>query len=205
MAGIHLEKTLHVHANREVLFAFWANPENYARVFSQVKEVRGGEGGVYRWHIAGPAGIPLGWTGRITRQPAGRRVEWRSLPGSLVENHGVIRLDDEGDGDTRVHAEMEYAPPAGLLGHGLATLLGTDPRILMHHDLVQLQSVLERGVTTAHRHRVPSEPGLANPPEGERLRPGARRCLSARDFPILGRKIGWREAARRSYGTDLKR
>lgn len=164
VAGIHLDKTLHVHASREELFAFWANPENYARVFSHVKQVCAEGDGVYRWHVAGPAGLPLSWTGKITRQMAGKLVEWQSLPGSTVENHGIIRLDDEGDGYTRVHVQMEYAPPAGLIGHSVASLLGIDPRSLMHHDLVQLQSVLERGFTTAHKHRVTSsELGIAQP------------------------------------------
>lgn len=162
VAGIHLEKTLHIHAGREALFTFWANPENYAKVFSHVTEVHPEANGVYRWHVSGPAGIPLSWTGKITRQVAGSRIEWQSLPGSAIRNHGVVRLDDEADGYTRVHVQMEYTPPAGLLGHGLAALLGSDPRNLMHHDLVQLQSVLERGFTTAHRHRVvPSELGIA--------------------------------------------
>ena len=154
LSGIHVEKTLHVHAGRENLFAFWSNPENYAKVFSHVKEVRVEGEGVYRWHLSGPAGVPLSWVGKITKLVPNQRVEWRSLPGSIVENHGVIRLDEEADGYTRVHVQMEYAPPAGLLGHGLATLLGLDPRNLMHHDFVQLQSVLERGFTTAHKHRV---------------------------------------------------
>lgn len=154
LSGVHLEKTLHVRASRESLFAFWSNPENYAKVFSHVKEVHAEGQDVYRWHLSGPAGVPLSWTGKITKLIPGQRVEWRSLPGSIVENQGVIRLDEEADGHTRVHVQMEYAPPAGLLGHGLATLLGLDPRNLMHHDFVQLQSVLERGFTTAHKHRI---------------------------------------------------
>lgn len=154
VAGIRVEKTLHLHATPEQVFAFWANPENYARVFSHVKEVTPEGNGIYRWHVPGPAGIPLSWTGKITRQVAKKRVEWQSLPGSAIENRGVIHLEDEGNGRTRLHVQMEYAPPAGLLGHGVATLLGLDPRHLMHHDLVQLQSVLERGFTTAHQHRV---------------------------------------------------
>ncbi|MFP5234927.1 MAG: SRPBCC family protein [Acidobacteriota bacterium] len=153
-SGIHVEKTLHVHAGRETLFTFWSNPENYAKVFSHVKEIHAEGADVYRWHLSGPAGVPLSWVGKITKLVPNQRVEWRSLPGSIVENHGVIRLDEEADGYTRVHVQMEYAPPAGLLGHGFATLLGLDPRNLMHHDLVQLQSVLERGFTTAHKHRV---------------------------------------------------
>ncbi|MFP5228070.1 MAG: SRPBCC family protein [Acidobacteriota bacterium] len=164
LAGIHLEKTLHVHAGRDALFAFWNNPENYPKVFSHVQEVRPEGEGIYRWHVSGPAGLPVTWTGKITRQVAGSLVEWRSLPGSAVENHGVIRLDDAGEGFTRVQVRMEYAPPAGLLGHGVAALLGVDPRHLMHHDLVQLQSVLEHGFTTAHKHRTTaSELGLAQP------------------------------------------
>ncbi len=153
-AGIRVEKTMRVRAPRDQVFAFWTNPENYAKVFSHVKRVVPEGEGVYRWHGIGPAGIPVNWTGKITRQVPGRSIEWQSLPGSAVENHGVIRLDDESNRGTRVHVRLEYRPPAGLLGHAFAALLGIDPVRVMHHEFVLLQSVLERGVTRAHGHQV---------------------------------------------------
>lgn len=166
-AGIHVEKTMHVRAPREEVFTFWANPENYAKVFSHVNQVTPEADGTWRWHVTGPAGVPVSWTGKITQQVPGRSLEWQSLPGSEIENHGRIRLDEEADGYTRVQVQLEYAPPAGVLGHAVATLLGIDPRHVMHHDLVQLQSLLERGATRAHRHKVSlAEMGIAPHPQG---------------------------------------
>lgn len=167
-AGIHVEKTMRIHASRESLYAFWNNPENYPKVFSHVKRVTAEGNDVYRWHCVGTAGIPLSWAGSITKRVAGKSVEWRSLPESAIENHGIVHLDDEGNGSTRVHVQLEYAPPAGLLGHSLATLLGMDPRNVMHHDFVQLKSVMEQGVTRAHGHPVTiAELGIPPVPAAE--------------------------------------
>jgi uncharacterized membrane protein len=153
-AGLRIQKTMHIAASLPDLYEFWVNPENYPRVFTHVKQVtREGEG-TYRWHLVGPAGIPLSWTGAITRRLPGKMVEWHSLPGSVVENHGIIRLDAEKDGRTRVHIQMSYIPPAGLLGHAFATLLGVDPKSLMDQDFVQLKAVFEQGITRVRGHET---------------------------------------------------
>lgn len=44
---------------------------------------------------------------------------------------------------------MTYAPPAGLLGHAVASLFGVDPKSAMDEDLVRFKSLLEDGRTTA--------------------------------------------------------
>ena len=166
-AGIHVDKAIRVHAPREAVYAFWLNPENYAKVFSHVNEVKLESDGVYRWHMNGPAGVPLTWTGHIVRLIPGRLVEWCSLPGAVVENHGIVRLDDDTEGYTRVQVQMSYTPPAGLLGHTFASFLGIDPRSVMHHDFVQLKSVLEHGVTHAHGKGISlADLGMAEPRAG---------------------------------------
>ena len=153
-AGLRLQKTMHIAASEADLYEFWVNPENYPRVFAHVKEVTREGDGIYRWQVIGPAGIPVTWTGKITSRIPGKMVEWHSEPGSAIENHGIIRLDGEEDGRTRVHIQMSYTPPAGLLGHAVAALLGMDPKSLMNQDLVQLKAVFERGTTRVRGHEV---------------------------------------------------
>ena len=48
---------------------------------------------------------------------------------------------------------MSYVPPAGALGHAVATLFGVDPRQAMHDDLVRLKSLLEEGETSTSEGR----------------------------------------------------
>lgn len=153
-AGIGIQKTMHVAASAADMYEFWVNPENYPKVFTHVKKVTHEGDGIYRWHVMGPLGIPISWTGTITSRVPGKMVEWKSERGSVIENHGIIRLDAEEDGRTRVHIQMSYTPPAGLLGHGVAAVLGVDPKSLMDHDLVQLKAVFEQGGTRVRGHEV---------------------------------------------------
>jgi uncharacterized membrane protein len=162
--GIHLQKTIHIKAPAADLYQFWVNPENYAKVFSHVNRVEKVGEGLYQWKVGGLAGISVRWEGSITRILPDKLVEWMSLPGSLVENKGVVRLD-EWNSATRVHIQMTYKPPAGMLGHYLAELLGIDPKHALDDDLVRLKSLFEEGKTRAHGHvvlRAEMQPSVAS-------------------------------------------
>lgn len=145
-AGLRVQKTAYISATTTELYEFWKNPQNYPKIFAHVKQITPEQNGIFLWQVAGPAGIPLSWKGRIMRLVPDERIEWNSLPGSTVENHGVIHLEAQKDGRTRVQVDMSYNPPAGLLGHAVAALLGLDPRSAIDQDMVQLQSLFERGV-----------------------------------------------------------
>jgi uncharacterized membrane protein len=49
-----------------------------------------------------------------------------------------------------VTVRLSYSPPAGAIGHGIATLLGADPKRQMDDDLARMKAFIERG-------EVPSE------------------------------------------------
>ncbi len=153
-AGIHIEKTMRILISPEELYSFWAEPENYPKVFTHLHAVtREGES-TYRWEVEGPLGVPVSWRAKMTLREPSRLVEWSSEAGAVVENHGVIHIEAEGNGYTRVHVQMSYTPPAGMVGHALAALLGMDPRSMMEGDFVRLKSLFEEGKTHAHGREV---------------------------------------------------
>jgi uncharacterized membrane protein len=154
MAGLRIQKTIYVSASPSDLYAFWNNPENYPKVFAHVNQVKREKDGLFRWQVSGPAGIPLSWTGRITRQVPGKTIEWWSTPESTIENHGIVHFESEKDGRTRVQIDMTYNPPAGLLGHAVAALLGLDPKNAMDQDFVRLKALFEQGKSRVHGHEV---------------------------------------------------
>lgn len=47
-----------------------------------------------------------------------------------------------------------YKPPAGVLGHLVASLFGADPKHEMDDDMVQLKSLIELGRTRSHGKRI---------------------------------------------------
>ena len=51
---------------------------------------------------------------------------------------------------------MSYTPPAGVLGHGLATLLGSDPKARMDDDLARMKAFIERGAVPRDAARARS-------------------------------------------------
>jgi uncharacterized membrane protein len=163
--GIHLQKTIQIGAPAADLYQFWINPQNYPQIFSHVSQVEKVGEGLYHWTIDGPGGVAVGWDGTMVRLIPDKLVEWKSLPGSLIDNAGAVRLDEH-EGATRVHIQMTYNPPAGMVGHYLAELLGIDPKHALDDDLVRLKSFFEGGKTRAHGHvviRPPVEPTSSSP------------------------------------------
>ncbi len=160
--GIHIQKTIYIAASAAELYQFWNNPENYPRAFPHVREVSRLEDDKYQWQLSGLAGVPLRWTGAIVRRVPEKLIEWCSLPGSAVENHGSIHLEPGKNGQTRVQVQMSYQPPAGLLGHAFAAMLGFDAKSLLDRDFVPLKALFEQGKTHVHGHEV-AKSELANP------------------------------------------
>jgi uncharacterized membrane protein len=142
--GIVIQKTFHLDAPLDRVFDFWGHPENFPRFMRHVKEVRAIGDGHHHWVLAGPAGAPLQWETEMTHVEPNRLIAWRSLPGSRVGTSGRVHFADEPGGGTRVHIQMRYTPPAGLLGHALVALLGSDPKHAMDADFSEMKSLLER-------------------------------------------------------------
>lgn len=142
--GVEVQKTLHVNAPVEQVFAFWSDYQNFPRFMSRVLEVRASEDRS-RWVVSGPAGVPVEWTSELVRFQPNQLIEWRSLPGSGVRHDGTVRFEPAAEGGTRLSVCLRYVPPGGALGHAVASLLGADPKSGMDADLMRMKSMIETG------------------------------------------------------------
>jgi uncharacterized membrane protein len=147
--AVDINKTIHIQAPIEEVYTFWANVENFPRFMTHIKEVRHLGEGQSHWVAAGPAGTSVSWDAELTVYEPNRRLAWQSMPGSTIENTGIIHFDPNPDGSTRVHMRLSYNPPAGAVGHAVAWLLGRDLKTELDEDLVRLKSLLESGKTRA--------------------------------------------------------
>ena len=141
---IDFEKSIHIDASPDEVYDLWANYENFPRFMSHVVEVR--DLGRHRshWVVKGPGGTEFEWNSVLTEQSRPHRLAWRSEPGAEIPQSGSIQFESH-RGGTDVTVRMSYTPPAGVLGHGLATLLGSDPKSRMDDDLARMKSFIERG------------------------------------------------------------
>jgi uncharacterized membrane protein len=152
--AVDVQKTIHIAAPVEEVYRFWSNHENFPKFMRHIKEVRELGGGRSRWVAAGPAGVAVSWNAEITERIPNRLIAWKSLPGSDIDAAGIIRFEETHDRGTRVTIRLSYNPPAGVLGHAVASLFRSDPKSEMDEDLIRMKSLIEEGKTSVHGRTV---------------------------------------------------
>jgi uncharacterized membrane protein len=153
---VDIQKTIHISAQVDQVYAFWSNYENFPLFMSHVREVEDLGQGRSHWSVSGPGGVPIEWNASLTEQTPNEVIAWRSEAGSMLENAGVIRFTADGIG-TRVDLRFCYLPPAGGAGQAVAELLGSDPRAKLNEDLGRMKALLE-ATTRSQTHGKESQP-----------------------------------------------
>ncbi len=141
---IDIQKTLHVAAPLERVYAFWSDYGNLPTILSNLREVRDLGAGRSRWVVAGPGNLSVSWEAMLTAREAPRLLAWRSEAGAILENAGMVRFSPEGDG-TRIDFRFCDSPPGGRAGRSLAEFFGVDPRARVNEDLGRVKTLLEAG------------------------------------------------------------
>jgi uncharacterized membrane protein len=149
--GFMVQKTLHVYAEADEVYAAWRALENFPSFMTHIREITPIEAGRYRWTVDGPAGVPVSWESEITADIPNELLAWRTVPGSPVQSTGVVQFEPSSYGGTRIHVRMSYRPPANAAGHAAAVVFGKDPRRQIDDDLMRLKSLLETGKTTGNQ------------------------------------------------------
>ena len=155
--AILVNKAININAPVEELYRFWSNFENFPRFMQHVKEVKNLGNGRSHWKVAGPAGTTVEWDAITTRQIPDQMISWESVAGSDVQSQGTVQFRRNPDGGTHINVRMGYTPPAGALGHVVATLMGSNPRQEMNDDLGRLKSLFEEGKTTVEGRKLSGE------------------------------------------------
>jgi uncharacterized membrane protein len=145
--AIDVQKTIRVAAPDDRVWELWSDFENFPRFMSHLREVRKIDEGRSHWVAVGPAGVPVEWDAIVTDWVPNQLIGWKSVEGSTVETAGRVHFQPTPEGETEIEVQMSYHPPAGAVGHAVATLFGADPKRAMDEDLVRLKSLLETGKT----------------------------------------------------------
>lgn len=152
-------RSITVNRGRSEVYAFWRNFENLPQFMKHLEAVSVHDERRSKWTARGPMGKNVSWEAEILEDVPNERISWRSLPGSTITNAGMVRFEDApGDRGTEIHVELEYKPPAGMLGTTVALLFREEPKEQLFDDLRAFKQVMEIGevlVSDATRERGP--------------------------------------------------
>lgn len=162
--GITLEKRIDIAAPIDTVFDVWTEYKNFPYFMAHVLDVRQLDDQRSHWVVKGPAGTRLEWDAVQTGYRRPSLLSWHTAPGSVVAHAGSVHFEPTASG-TRVTVHLTYQPPAGALGHGVAVLLGRDPKQELADDLARMKAFIEHGTTPSDAARpMPAQgPGPGQP------------------------------------------
>jgi uncharacterized membrane protein len=146
--AVHIVESFLINKSREELYNFWRNFENFLQFMSHLESVRKIDDTRSHWVAKAPKiyGGQVEWDAEVTADETNSRIAWRALPGADVEHRGSVRFQRaNGDRGTLVRVELEYYPPAGVVGRYAAKLFGEEPEQQIREDLRRMKRLLEIG------------------------------------------------------------
>jgi uncharacterized membrane protein len=151
IGGVRVLKSVTINRTPEELYKFWRDFQNLPRFMKHLESVQVTDDKRSHWTARGPAGTRVEWDAEIFEDRPNELIAWRSLDGADVDNVGTVRFDRAPGGrGTVVRVNLQYRPPAGIIGKVVAKLFGEDPEWQIKDDLRRFKQVMETGevVTT---------------------------------------------------------
>ena len=143
---LELQATVTVNKSTDETFAFWRDLTNLPRFMQHLESVTPNGDDRSHWVAKAPLGRSVSWDAEITSEEPGRRLAWKSLPGSRIDNSGTVHFAEApGDRGTEVKVVLHYDVPGGAVGRAVARLVGENPVQQVRDDLRRFKQVMETG------------------------------------------------------------
>jgi len=144
--SVQTTKAVWVNKSPEEAYNFWRNFENLPRFMRHLESVQSIGNGRSKWRATGPLGKSFEWEAAIEQDQPNRLIAWRSTEASDVQNSGTVFFESgPGGRGAIIRVDLNYDPPGGALGCGLAKLLGKDASQMLKDDLRAFKQVIETG------------------------------------------------------------
>ena len=144
--AVRIERVTTINRPVHEVYSFWRRFENFPRFMRHLVSVETFPNGRSRWKAKGPAGMRVEWEAELIEDRQNEWIAWRSVQGSGIQNSGSVRFSPApGARGTEVRVQLQYSPPAGSFGRGIAWLFGEEPDQQIHHDLHRFKQLMETG------------------------------------------------------------
>ena len=143
--AINITEDIIVNAPIDKVYAFWRELSNLPKFMEHLKSVEELSDEVSLWTANTPGGlVDLNWNAEITREETGAYLGWQSLEGSTIDNAGKVEFRETLNGTgTELHIEIDYFPPAGSVGRGIASLFNGIFERMIREDIQRFKTYAE--------------------------------------------------------------
>ena len=158
---IRVEEVTTINRPIEDVYRFWRNFENLPRFMRHLDCVEVIDERRSLWRAVAPAGRTVEWQAEIVQDVADDWIAWRSISGDVPNSGSVLFRRAPGARGTEVRVQLQYSPPGGRVGRGIAWMFGESPEQQIHEDLHRFKQLLETGevsVSDGFGLRQPARP-----------------------------------------------
>ncbi|MBC8052309.1 MAG: DUF2892 domain-containing protein [Sphingobacteriaceae bacterium] len=145
LQAIRISERFIVDRPRDEVYSFWRNFENLPRFMKHLHAVTELDETKSEWSANIPNDLlKIKWKAEITREEQNSYIGWQSLEGSMIDNAGKVEFSDAINGlGTELNVEINYFPPAGNIGRGVANLLNGLFEKMVREDITNFKHYVE--------------------------------------------------------------
>lgn len=131
---------------RPEIYSFWRDLGNVSQFIPRLQSVKSIGPYTSHWTACLPHGKRVEWDAELTRDVENDLIEWKSLPGSLIDHSGSVHFEDApAERGTVVRLKLRYKVSGGRTLSAIGKALGANPNMIVIETLRRLKSLLEAG------------------------------------------------------------
>jgi uncharacterized membrane protein len=144
--GVHVEEAITINRRPDELYGFWRKLEQLPAFMGHLVSVTQLDERRSHWVARAPAGRTVEWDAEIVNEIPNELIGWRTIDRADVISAGSVHFKAAaGNRGAEVRVRLQYSPPAGKLGAGIAWLLGHEPSQTIKEDLRRFKQLMEAG------------------------------------------------------------
>jgi uncharacterized membrane protein len=143
--SVNVRTTMVVNKPKAEVYKYWRKLENLPLFMKHLKTVTEHDNKRSHWEALLPGNLGvIKWEAEIVEEEDNRKIAWRSVEGSMLENAGKVVFEEAlGGQGTKLDIIISYRPPAGDIGRGVANLLNGRVEKYIREDVANFKDHIQ--------------------------------------------------------------
>ena len=148
--SVNVRTTMVVNKPKNEVYGFWRKLENLPSFMKHLRTVQEHDNTHSHWEAVLPGNLGVvKWEAEIVEEEENRKIAWRSVEGSMIENAGKVVFEEAlGGQGTKLDIIISYRPPAGDIGRKIGSWFTPQIEKYIREDVANFKDHIEAETTT---------------------------------------------------------